>query len=68
MLSKNQMSGLIGGDSIIFPCECTEKIINGVKEKFAKDTIIDIGYDINYNGEIALRMIAYNNSFKESTI
>ena len=56
------------GDSIISPDERTEKIINDVKEKLAKDTIIDISYDINYNGEIAPRMIAYNNSLKESTI
>ena len=56
------------GDSIISPNERSEKIINGVKEKLAKDTVIDIGYDINYNGEIAPHMIAYNKSLNEGTI
>ncbi len=56
------------GASIISPDERAEKIISGVKEKLAKDTVIDIGYDINYNDEIAPRMVAYNKSLNESTI
>lgn len=56
------------GPSIISPKSREDQIINKVKEELAKDTVIDLCYDVNYDDEIKPRMLIYNSALNESAI